>query len=90
MGTLTTSSDLSPGRPLATATLLVDPCVRSVPWRDLVSLRPAECLWELLLPVPWIAFGLLAAHYGLWMLALCGSFYFFLTGLRLVHDTFHG
>jgi len=71
-------------------TLLVDHRVRSVPWRDLVPLRPAERLWELLLPLPWLLLGLTAAHYGLWTVALAGSFYFFLTGLRLVHDTFHG
>lgn len=73
-----------------TGTLLVDARVRSVPWRDLVPLRPAERLWELLLPVLWLLLGLFAARHGLWVLALAGSFYFFLTGLRLVHDTFHG
>jgi fatty acid desaturase len=70
--------------------LLVDTRVRSVPWRDLVTLRPAECLRELLLPLPWLFLALLAAGYSLWVLALAGSFYFFLTGLRLVHDVFHG
>src|SRR5882724_4871130 len=72
------------------ATLLVDARVRAVLWRDLVPLRPAERLQELLLPVPWLLVALLAAHRGAWILALVGSFYFFLTGLRLVHDTFHG
>ena len=70
--------------------LLVDTRVRSVPWRDLVTLRPAECLRELVLPLPWLFLALLAARYSLWVLALAGSFYFFLTGLRLVHDVFHG
>jgi fatty acid desaturase len=69
--------------------LLADARVCSVPWRDLVRLSPAERLWELFLPLPWLLLGLLAARHGLWLLALAGSFYFFLTGLRLVHDTFH-
>ena len=70
--------------------MLVDRRVRAMPWRDLVPLRPAERLEELLLPLPWLLLGLLAAHHALWVLALAASFYFFLTGLRLVHDTFHG
>ena len=78
------------GRPLQAGSLLADPRVRSVPWRDLVTLRPGERLHELLLPLPWLLLALLAARYALWVLALAGSFYFFLTGLRLVHDVFHG
>jgi len=70
--------------------LLVDARVRSVPWRDLVALRPGERLRELLLPLPWLLLALLAARHALWPLAVAGSFYFFLTGLRLVHDVFHG
>jgi len=69
---------------------MADARVRSVPWRDLVPLYPAERLRELLLPMPWLLLGLLAARHALWVLALAASFYFFLTGLRLVHDTFHG
>jgi fatty acid desaturase len=70
-------------------TLLLDPRVRSVRWRDLVTLRPAERVRELLLPLSWLLLGLLAARDGLFPLALFGSFYFYLTGLRLVHDAFH-
>jgi fatty acid desaturase len=69
--------------------LLLDPRVRSVPWRDLVALRPRDRVRELLLPLPWLLLSLLAARYGLLPLALFGSFYFYLTGLRLVHDAFH-
>ncbi|MGH7416936.1 MAG: fatty acid desaturase family protein, partial [Candidatus Rokuibacteriota bacterium] len=61
-----------------------------MPWRDLVTLRSGERLRELLLPWPWLLLALLAARYALWVLALAASFYFFLTGLRLVHDVFHG
>jgi fatty acid desaturase len=78
------------GRRLQAGSLLVDARVRSVPWRDLVTLRPGERMRELLLPLPCLLLALLAARYALWVLALAGSFYFFLTGLRLVHDVFHG
>ena len=53
-------------------------------------MRPAERLRELLLPVPWLLLALFGAHDTRWVLALVGSFYFYLTGLRVVHDTFHG
>ncbi len=69
--------------------LMQDPRVRAVPWRDLVDLSPRERVGELLLPLPWLLLALLAARSGLVLLALAGSFYFYLTGLRLVHDTFH-
>jgi fatty acid desaturase len=72
------------------APLLLDPRVRAARWRDLQPLRPMERLWELILPLPWLLLELVAVRHGLWALALIGSFYFFLTGLRLVHDTFHG
>ena len=77
-------------RPVVATSMLVDARVRAVPWRDLVRLRPAERLRELLLPIPWLLVALLAAQRSAWVLALLGSFYFFLAGLRLVHDTFHG
>ncbi len=69
--------------------ILTDPRVRSVLWRDLVALGPKERARELLLPLPWLAASLLAAHHGWLLLALGASFIFFLTGLRLVHDAFH-
>jgi fatty acid desaturase len=70
--------------------LLVDARVRVTPWRDLATLRPGERLRELLLPLPWLLLALVAARVSLWVVALPASFYFFLTGLRLVHDVFHG
>jgi hypothetical protein len=78
------------GRRLQAGSLLVDARVRSVLWRDLVTLGPGERMRELLLPLPCLLLALLAARHALWVLALAGSFYFFLTGLRLVHDVFHG
>jgi fatty acid desaturase len=60
-----------------------------VAWRDLVALRPAEVAREVLLPLPWLAGSLVAAHWGLYPLALSLSFIFFLTGLRIVHGGCH-
>lgn len=59
-------------------------------WRDLVTLRPSERLGEVLLPLPWLLAECLAVRHDLWPVALAASFYFYLTGLRLVHDSFHG
>src|SRR5262245_11245639 len=60
-----------------------------VEWRDLVPLRPAETVRELLLPLPWLAGSLVLAGWGLYPLALICSFVFFLTGLRIVHGACH-
>jgi fatty acid desaturase len=62
---------------------------KKVEWRDLVPLTPGERLWELTLPLPWLALSLF--FYGQdWPAAglLC-SFYFFLTGLRESHNAQH-
>ena len=64
--------------------------VRSLPWHDLVPLRRWERARELLLPLPWLVLALWAASRSLWVIAPLASFYFYLAGLRLVHDTFHG
>lgn len=71
------------------ASLLRDPVIRRIPWRDLATLRPIERWRELLLPLPFLLLARLGAHFGLTALFLLGSAYFFLAGLRLVHDAFH-
>jgi fatty acid desaturase len=63
--------------------------LRRVAWRDLVALRPAEVVRELLLPLPWLAASLAAAAWGLYPLALALAFMFFLGGLRIVHGACH-
>jgi fatty acid desaturase len=63
--------------------------LRRVAWRDLVAMRPAEIVRELLLPLPWLAGSLAMAEFGFYPLALGLSFVFFLTGLRIVHGAFH-
>lgn len=64
--------------------------LRGVEWRDLVPLGPARTLWETTLSLPWLAASLTLAGAGRYGLALAASFFFFLTGLRQVHNGFHG
>lgn len=67
-----------------------DPRVRAVAWRDLVAVSPAEVAAELVLPLPWLVGSWMLAAAGHVWLALPLSFVFFLTGLRFVHNAFHG
>ena len=60
-----------------------------IEWRDLLRLSPIEVVVEPLLPVPWLAGSLVAAHYRVWLLAVLCSFMLFLTGLRVVHNAYH-
>lgn len=66
-----------------------DPRIRSVVWRDLVSVRRGEVIAELLLPAAWLALSLGTARLGWYIPALALSFMFFLAGLRVVHNAFH-
>jgi fatty acid desaturase len=68
-----------------------DPRVKQVPWRDLIHLTWWERVYEIVLVLPWLAASLL--FYGLsgwWAIAavVC-SFFFFLCGLRVVHNAYH-
>jgi fatty acid desaturase len=69
--------------------ILHDPRVRSVPWRDLVSVSRLEIVRELCLSLPFLSLSLLLAHRGWFVPALATSFVFFLTGLRQVHNAYH-
>ncbi len=71
------------------AAIFRDPRIRSVAWRDLVSVRRHEVISELLLPSTWLALSLTAAWLGWYLVALGLSFMFFLAGLRVVHNAFH-
>jgi fatty acid desaturase len=66
-----------------------DPRLSSVAWQDLLVLSGRERLWELTLPLPWLAGSLAAYASGWWWLGGIGSFFFFLTGLRLSHHAQH-
>jgi fatty acid desaturase len=67
-----------------------DPRLKVVQWRDLVHVRSLEVLTEPLLPAAWLVASLVMAGTGRYLIALGFSFFFFLTGLRLVHNAFHG
>ena len=69
--------------------LLHDPRIRSIEWKDLTRLSPAGTARELALSLPWLAGSLWLASRGLYPLALLASFVFFLTGLRQAHDAHH-
>ncbi len=71
-------------------TIMTDARVRAIRWRDLGHLSRLETIGELLMPVPWLALSLGLAHAGHHALALPASFMFFLTGLRQIHDSYHG
>ena len=69
--------------------------VRSVKWLDLVNPSSRQIVVELLLVTPWLAASLLCAHWAarmhflFYVPALCFTFLFFLTGLRVVHNGYH-
>lgn len=62
---------------------------RNIQWRDLMLKGPCESTQELLISFPWLLLSLFLAYQGLYIVALVGSFMFFMTGLRQVHDIFH-
>lgn len=63
--------------------------IRSVEWKDLKKLSLNEMLVENNLTIPWFIISLTFAYYGYYILALPFSAFFFLTGLRQVHNGFH-
>lgn len=82
------SSRESPGQ--RHADIFRDPRLHSVQWRDLATVTNLEIVKELLLPAALLAASLISAATGHWVVALGFSFFFFLTGLRVVHNAFHG
>ena len=60
-----------------------------VEWKDLKSLSIKEMLIENNLTIPWFLISLTLAYFGLYILALPFSAFFFLTALRQVHNGFH-
>jgi fatty acid desaturase len=65
------------------------PALSSVAWKDLLHLRRRDVVLELLISLPWLVASCAAASRGWHLLALAGSFMFFLTGLRQVHNAYH-
>jgi fatty acid desaturase len=63
--------------------------LRKVEWKDLRSLSFKEMLIENNLTIPWFVISLTLAYFEQYLLALPFSAFFFLTGLRQVHNGFH-
>lgn len=63
--------------------------LRKVQWKDLKSLTFREMLIENNLTIPWFLISITLAFYGYYLFALPFSAFFFLTGLRQVHNGFH-
>lgn len=63
--------------------------LRTVQWKDLRNLSIKEMLIENNLTIPWLGISLLLAYAGYYVWALPFSAFFFLTGLRQVHNGFH-
>jgi len=63
--------------------------LRKVSWKDLKNLTIKEMLIENNLTIPWAISSWALAYYGYYVLALPFSAFFFLTGLRQVHNGFH-
>lgn len=63
--------------------------LRKVEWKDLRSLNTKEMLVENNLTIPWFVLSIALAYNGYYLFALPFSAFFFLTGLRQVHNGFH-
>jgi fatty acid desaturase len=63
--------------------------IRAIAWRDLTALRPREQVKELVLPLPFLLAARTAFAFDVPLVPWLASAYFFLAGLRLVHDAFH-
>ncbi|GGF07332.1 fatty acid desaturase family protein [Flavobacterium limi] len=63
--------------------------VKKVEWKDLKDLTFKEMLIENNLTIPWFLISMTLAYFGYYILALPFSAFFFLTGLRQVHNGFH-
>lgn len=63
--------------------------LKRVEWKDLRKLSVKEMLIENNLTIPWALSSWALAYFGYYWLALPCSAFFFLTGLRQVHNGFH-
>lgn len=63
--------------------------VRDVVWKDLLPMNRREIIFELTLVLPWLAASVWCYAVGWVGLGVVGSFFVFLTGLRLSHGCQH-
>jgi fatty acid desaturase len=74
---------------------VLDDRLRGVEWRDLLPLSRGEVVYETLITTPWLAGSLIGwylaetTHLAFAAVALVSAFFFFLTGLRQVHNAYH-
>ena len=73
----------------APRSLLLDPRVRGVPWRDLLPTTRWEVARELLIGLPWLAASLWLASKGLIVPAAVCSFFLWVAGIRQAHGGMH-
>ena len=66
-----------------------DEILKKVKWKDLRKLSTREMLIENNLTIPWFIISITLAYYGYYLIALPFSGFFFITGLRQVHNGFH-
>lgn len=66
-----------------------DEILKKVKWKDLRKLSTREMLIENNLTIPWFIISITLAYYGYYLMAIPFSGFFFLTGLRQVHNGFH-
>lgn len=63
--------------------------LQKVEWRDLTRLTSKEIFIENSITLPWLAASLTLSYLGYYLFVLPCAFFFFLTGLRQVHNGFH-
>ena len=66
-----------------------DPRIRSLAWGDLKSLTANQSGLEITLCLPWLVGEWASLAFDALLPAMAASFFFFLTGLRQVHQGFH-
>ncbi len=65
------------------------PALRGLRWTDLRHVAKTESLRELSLPLPWLIGSAICYSRGWLLFGAVASFFFFLTGLRVVHGAQH-
>ena len=63
--------------------------IKQVEWKDLTRLSAKEMCMENSITLPWLAASLWLSYAGYYIWVLPCATFFFLTGLRQVHNGFH-
>lgn len=66
-----------------------DKAIRDIVWRDLLPMSRLEIAHEVVIYLPWLVGSITLYSMGLVPLGMIGSFFVFLTGLRLSHSCQH-